>query len=107
LHVRLNLQLYDIPKHEHQILYAASYLGGNPKLWFDGTLQDFLKKTYRECKVLTQTIFTDIGCNAFVDVIWKMYSEHDEVRATKDRLESRVQTGSAMAYVAAYKHDSF
>jgi hypothetical protein len=31
-HVRLNLQLYDMPKYEHQILYATSYLGGDPKL---------------------------------------------------------------------------
>ena len=31
-HIRLNLQLYDMPKHEHQILYVASYLGGDPKL---------------------------------------------------------------------------
>ena len=38
LHVRLNLQLYNISKHEYQILYATSYLGGDPKLWFNGSL---------------------------------------------------------------------
>ena len=74
-HVRLNLQLYDMPKHEHQILYAASYLGGDPKLWFDGSLQDFLKKSYGERKILTKTMFTDVGFNAFEDEIKKMYGE--------------------------------
>jgi len=107
LHVQLNLQLYDMPKHEHQILYAASYLGGDPKLWFDGSLQDFLKKSYGERKILTKTMFTDVGFNAFEDEIKKMYGEQDEVRAAEDRLESLVQTGSASAYAAAFKRDSF
>src|ERR1700716_1356993 len=83
-HVRLNLQLYDMPKHEHQILYAASYLGGEPNLWFDVSLQDFLKKSYGECKILTKTIFTDMGLNAFEDEIKKIYVKQDEVKAAED-----------------------
>ena len=48
-----------------------------------------------------------MGFNAFEDEIKKMYGEHDEVRAAEDRLELLVQTGSAAAYAAAFKRDSF
>jgi hypothetical protein len=48
-----------------------------------------------------------VGFNAFEDEIKKMYGEHDEVRAAEDRLELLFQTGSAAAYAAAFKRDSF
>ena len=62
-------------KHEHQILYTASYLGDVPKLWFDGSLQHSLKKSYGEGKILTKTMFTDVRFNAFEDEIKKMHGE--------------------------------
>jgi hypothetical protein len=73
-----------MPKHKHQILYPASYLGGEPKLWCNSTLQDFLKKVYGECKTLTKTRVTDVSFNAFADEIKKIYGKYNEVKAAED-----------------------
>jgi hypothetical protein len=96
-----------MPKYEHQILYATSYLGGDPKLWFNSTLQDFLQKVYREYKTLTKTIFMNVGVNTFTYEIKKMYGEYDEVKAAEDWLESLIQTRLAVAYIIACKRDFF
>jgi Retrotransposon gag protein/Zinc knuckle len=105
-HVRTNLRLYGIDNPEAQLLYAASFLGGDPKQWFDGILRNYFDNAGDERDPLTQEIF-DNGLAKFEEEIKKMYGEPDEEKAAEDRLERLVQTTSASAYATLFRRDAF
>ena len=87
-HIQLNLRLYDMINREESVLYATSYLAGDPKQWFDGSLNDYLTKGDTDRKTLIKRMFDDIGgFDTFEEEIKKMYSEPDKARATEDRLK--------------------
>lgn len=107
-HLKLDFRLQQIEAVESKILYAASWLQGDPNLWFAGILDDYFGSVEDERRSITNRIFDeDEGWVNFETEITRMYGERDEQKQAEDRLERLTQTTSAAAYLSAFNRDRY
>lgn len=107
-HLKLDFRLQKIEDVESKILYAASWMGGDPSLWFKGIVDDYFASSEDERRPVTAKIFDeDEGWVNFEEEITKMYGERDEQKQAEDRLERLSQVGSATSYLSAFNRDRY
>ena len=107
-HLQLDFRLQKITETEEKILYAASWPGGDPNLWFPGILDDYFDSAEDERRPVTSGIFDeDEGWVNFESEITRMYGERDEQKQAEERLERLTQTSSTASYLSAFNWDRY
>ena len=90
---------------ESKTRYAATRLKDEALVWFEPTMEDFLKNEEKDWDALTKKVFSDY--DDFAAELTKMFGDGDKKRHAQERLAKLRQTKSAMTYASVFRQNAF